>query len=164
MPGHAQVYIGGFTGAYNRGAGGHPFVFLAVGGRLGVRVAEPASVELEALHVPARVAEREVDLFAYRGNVTLDFNLGEVEPFFLLGFGFQQWRRWMCEGSSCASPPGDGRKFEYEKGAGYTAGIGSRFRVHESLSFRIDARFEHSAFVAPTNDDWMGTIGVEVRP
>lgn len=163
-PGAAQVQLGAFTGAYDRGAGGHPHVFLAVGGRVGLDVAGPISVEAEALHVPARSNGTSVDLFAYRANLLLEFLTGDVRPFALTGIGFSEWRTWVCGGASCASPPGPGRKFRYDRGAGYTAGVGSRFRASDLLWFRVDGRFEDSAFSAPSGSGWLVTLGVEVRP
>lgn len=164
VPVWGQVHVGGFTGAYHRGDGSHPFVYLAVGGRGGISVAGPLSVEVEALHVPAKIDARTVDLFAYRANLTFDFTIGDAHPFLLVGTGFQQWREWLCGGRSCGDPPGPGQKFEYTKGLGYTVGAGSRFHASGPLWFRVDARYENSRFVAPTNRDLMFTLGVELRP
>lgn len=163
-PAWAQVHVGGFTGAYHRGDGSHPFVYLAVGGRAGTSVAGPVSIEVEALHVPAKFGNRAVDLFAYRGSLTFDFRVGESRPFVLIGTGFQQWRHWMCDGESCRDPPGPGQKFQYDKGHGLTAGVGSRFPTAGPFWFRLELRYEHSRFPAPTNNDLMLTMGIEVRP
>lgn len=161
--GWAQVRVGGFTGVYQRGPGSHPHVFLAVGGRVGVEVLGPLTLEAEAMHVPAKVGSRDVDLFAYRGMVVLESPRGDVRPFALAGAGFQQWRRWVCGGTSCASPAGPGQKFEYSKGPGLTVGGGAKFRTSDPLWFRVDARYEHSAFEAPSASDLMMTLGVELR-
>lgn len=163
-PARAQVRGGGYLGAYGVGQGAHPFVHLAVGGRVGTPVVGPLSLELEALHVAASVWSRPVDLFGYRGNVMLHSGTKDVRPFVIIGAGYHEWRTWVCEATSCGDPPGRGRRFAYDKGLGYTLGGGARFHASGPVWFRVDARFEKERFNAPSDDDWLATLGAEFQP
>lgn len=153
----AQVSVGGFVGAWDlieedRGASVH----LALGGRLGVAVAGPVSVEAEALHVPTKRPERTADLFAYRMNVRVHLQRGGIEPFLLAGAGWQQWRTWRPSSSP-------GPKFSYDKGPGYAVGGGAIFRAREPMRFRIDLRHEHSDFATAAPSGFLGTLSIEVE-
>lgn len=149
-----QVSASGFVGVYDRGQGNHPFFYLAVGGRLSVNAVGPLYVEGEALHVPAHVDGRSSDLFAYRGNLLTRLAEGEVEPFLLVGIGWQQWRTWLGEGPEAG--------FRYDRGLGYVFGAGAIFLARDPVRFRIDLRHERSDFPTPVRSGFMGTMSVSV--
>lgn len=159
-----QVAAGPFTGVFDRGKGGHPHLYLALGGRLELRVAGLAWLGAEALIVPAEVGGRKVDLFSYRAFVRGELLPGDVRPFLVMGAGWSQWRTWVCGGTSCAEEPGAGQRFSYDKGWSATYGAGVRLRSVGPVWLRAELRRESQMFPAPVTDGWLVTLGVELEP